>query len=312
MKKGVVLLTDELNANWARLLAGSGVSVVGIHPGGGKDAAALLEAYYRRGPDLAAQERFLAGGAEIEYELHAASWLLPRELFASHPEYFRCGADGCRTPDDNLCVSSREALAVAAERAALLAKRFPPTDGRYHFWMDDRKGAFCRCGKCRQYTPSEQETIFCNSVLEAVRSVDSRAKLSYLAYFDTIAPPEKVRPAPGVFLEYAPMGRDFSKALADPGCEKNARELSSLAGLLRVFGTADSQALDYWLDNSMYSGWKKPPKQFAPDLAVMESDLALYRREGLDCASVFACYLGDDYLARYPFPDLSAFLAREA
>src|SRR5207247_117342 len=81
-----------------------------------------------------AGRRFLeeaeAGGLAREYELHAMSWLLPRERFAEHPEWFRMDRHGERRPDANLCPAHPEALAVVAARAGELAERRPPSTRR--------------------------------------------------------------------------------------------------------------------------------------------------------------------------------------
>ena len=70
--------------------------------------------------------------------------------------------------------------------------------------------------------------------------------------------------------------------------------------------------LDYWLDNSLYSGWKKPPKEFREDRDVIAADFKYYRALGIHDLATFACYLGEDYIELYGEPDISAFAAELA
>jgi hypothetical protein len=66
--------------------------------------------------------------------------------------------------------------------------------------------------------------------------------------------------------------------------------------------------LEYWLDNSLFSKWKKPPQPFSWDPEVMRQDLAYYESLGFEDATVFACYLGSDYEELHGAPDIEAYL----
>ena len=58
------------------------------------------------------RQKCIDAGLDFEYEEHAMSWLLPRELFATHPEYFRMDENGVRQSDGNGCPSCQEGLEV--------------------------------------------------------------------------------------------------------------------------------------------------------------------------------------------------------
>ena len=98
-----------------------------------------------------AAERFLDAcahyGIEVEHELHAIDWLLPRTMFATAPSFFRMNAKGARTPDSNCCPSNPFALEVIACRAVEAARVCRSTTGRYFYWMTDN-GEKCNCPKC--------------------------------------------------------------------------------------------------------------------------------------------------------------------
>lgn len=140
-----------------------------------------------------------------------------------------------------------------------------------------------------------------NHILAGLRQYDPDAKIAYLAYFHCIQPPQAIKPATGIFLEYAPFEKDTAISVREqPIGEKLDR-------LLTVFPREDAKILEYWYDNSLFSNWKKPPKRFVPDNARIRDDLAFYREKGMQYISSFACYFGKDYTDLYGEPDLSAF-----
>ena len=310
LPKGLLVHPDELGDLWLDRLRGSAIKIVGLHPVGGKKAHESLEELYsavKSGAFAARFEELKKMGIELEYEVHAMSWLLPRTLFEEHPEWFRQNEEGERVADFNLCASSREALAYVGERAADLARVLTPTTHRYHLWIDDVRDSFCHCPACRALSPSDQALRIYNALLAGLRTVDAEATQCYLAYQKTLPVPTAEQPSEGIFLEYAPFDRDMYRPLSDTTCEKNEREAASLPALLDFFGKKGAKVLEYWLDNSLFSRWKKPPVAFALDVPVMKEDLRLYEELGFEDVTVFACYLGEDYEALYSTPDIKAY-----
>lgn len=305
MNYGILIHPHEVSDYWADLLLDSGLNLLALHPVGGTRADESL----RELLDFVKTERFqsfaeklAASGVALEYELHTLSWLLPRERFPEHPDWFRMDETGQRTNDFNLCPSSEGAMAELEKRAALLATLLPRYSDRYFFWMDDVAGKSCHCQKCRELMPSDQAMIVYNRILQGIRRVNPRAVQCYLAYIDVIAPPERVRPDEGIFLEYAPICRDSARPLSDPQCEKNRQEERHIDGLLQWFGTAGSQILEYWMDNSRFCGWKLPYVKlpFYPD--IIRQDAAFYYSKGFETLTSFGCYLGEDYAKEFGPP----------
>lgn len=311
MKTGLVLLYDELDDCFADQLIRAGVQVVGLHPGGGETALEDLgrTLQYVQGPAFQARIRRLhEAGIETEYAVHAAAWLLPREEFARHPEWFRMNENGERTPDKNLCFSNPEALELLARNTVRLSRLLPSSNGRYHFWMDDAASGMCHCERCRAMNPADQILTAVNRMVRELRREQPEATLSFLAYHDTLCCPQGT-PESGVFLEVAPMDRDYHRPLDDAACDKNRRQTGPFAPLLDKFGRRNSTALDYWMDNSLFSEWKRPPRPFVLDEATLRADGALYRRLGFEYVTSFGCYLGADYRALYgENPPLEAYV----
>ena len=298
---------DEFNERWVDRAVKLGVDVLGIHPAGGGTADKSLEDLLReietsefRAKVDAAKRR----GLKVEYEMHVASWLLPRILFAEHPEYFRMDKNGVRTPVQNFCVSAPDAMKIVCARAVELARRLYGSTHRYYFWLDDVWGdGGCKCADCAKLTASDQQLVYLNVVVAALRREIPDASVAYLAYHGTMSVPQKIKPADGVFLEFAPINRDMTK----PFCVQNASELRNVQSLLSFFGKERARVLEYWFDNSYFSHWKKPAQKFLPRTDVIWSDRVLYRDLGFAELCSFACFLGEDYVSRWGEPDLSAF-----
>lgn len=303
MKIGLIAHPEELTKGEIAAFRAAGADVLGLHPVGGNKATSSLENLLiwlktDKGRRLLSYARSL--GLEIEYEMHAASFLVPREMFSSHPEYFR-EANGARTPDYNFCVSSDEMLRTVANRAAELVSKLDYSSHDYYLWQDDVDGGECGCEKCRTLSASDQSLIVANAIADELRRFDSSARVCYLAYLGTLTPPKSVKPAPGVFLEYAPMKRDRSIPVWE---DDNVKR--ELAALFDIFEPGEAKILEYWYDNSMFSNWKKPPKKFTPDNERIAREIEFYRSLGVGNVTSFACYLGADYEALYGAPDFSA------
>jgi hypothetical protein len=296
-QRGMVFTPGDLyGPAWVALMARAGLNVVALH-GGVEEVIAFV--------GRKAGQRFLAeaeaAGIRREYELHAMSWLLPRELFADHPEWFRMDRHGERRPDANMCVSGGEALTLVAGRAVELAERLPPSTNRYYFWPDDN-GGWCHCDGCRSLAPSDQQVVLMNAILQALRGARPDARLACLAYLQCLPAPTQVGPAEGLFLEYAPIMRCYRHALPDPTCSLNREHAAGLTSLLEAFDTDEAQVLEYWLDASMFSEWRRPARRvpLRPDL--LAADLQFYRDLGFRSATTFGVFLDPYYFATYGTP----------
>lgn len=308
MKTSMLLHPDEVGIKQIDRLAKAGISVLGIHPVGGPKAAKSLEEMLikLKNPEFRKiLDHATSKGLEIEYEIHSAGYLLPRELFKDNPEFFRMNEKGDRVDDYNFCVSNPDALKIVASRGAELAELLYGSNNNFFFWMDDGKNTSCNCPKCRNLTPSDQQTIVLNEILREIKKKNPSAKMAYLAYCETLAPPTAIKPHSDIFLEYAP----FEKYTAEGenAAELIKKEEDMLPSLLEFFGAENSRVLEYWYDNSLYSKWKKPPKKFVLNENQLNADVEFYIGKGFLHISTFACYLGDDYEALYGEVDVKPF-----
>ncbi len=294
---GVVVYPGDISSvgleEWEKRIRLSGINLIGIHAATVNDPLDSLESFIKS--DLGQDFLKLCSKMEVdvEYELHALQNMLPRELFDTHPEYFREDEDGLRCRPYNMCFTSDEAVESMRPQVEALLGWMKPTTHRYFIWTDDKQGKFCHCEHCREFTPSEQALIYENKLLKMLREYDPEATLAHLAYHQTMEAPVKVRAAEGIFLEFAPILRDYSLPLPE---ETEA----ALSADLLAFPSYSQHVLEYWLDESMFSNWKRDSLvQMSFDPVVCGRDIKKYRSLGAADITCFATWLNADYIEQF-------------
>ena len=252
--------------------------------------------------------RFQKRGAELEYAVHVASDLVPRRLLRRRPELFRMNEQGKRMADANLCPSAPDLDELLAERIRPFVTLLQPTNGRYHLWADDNR-PWCFCPECRWYAWPDQQLLFINRLARILRAVDPRARISHLAYKPCVEPPVRVRPEPNVFLEFAPIERDYRAPLGADRTTRDAFFARAARDGLAWFGRRDSTVCEYWLDVSMFSRWTRPVRRLDVPPAVLRGDLAFYRDVGFEKVSMFGAWLDASYTRRFGDAPLRQFQA---
>jgi hypothetical protein len=237
-------------------------------------------------------------GIGVEYGGHVLQLLLSRDLFADHPEYFPAGDDGVRAASGNLCVSNPDAVALV-RTGALAYVRHHPENELLHIWgADVRRGAWCRCGQCRELPPQIQYMEIVNAIATELAADSNAPPIAYLAYHDTIDPDPGLKPRDNVWFEWAPRERCYSHAIDDPACEINPRYLESLKRYIDIFD-GRGHIFEYYADAILFGGLG-----FATP-AVVASDLQAYLRLGL--TSISCLTFGAYSVMAYPV-NLEAFV----
>ena len=296
----MVLVPEDLTlAEWPQRARAAGLTTIGIHH---QNSPATVIRWVKSDVGQRFLEQCQELGLHIEYELHAMKELLPRSLFEQSPELFRMNEKGERTPDSNCCVHSPRTLEIIAENALAIAQVLRPTTGRYFYWGDDGE-PWCLCPLCRELSPSEQALLVENRLCRALRTLDPPAQVAHLAYTNTLTPPQKIGPDEGVFLEYPPIRRRYDAPYEQQQRPEDQDGLAALDANLQVFPRDTAQVLEYWLDVSRFSGWKRPGVKLPWNKEVFLADVETYRQRGIRHITSFAAWIDADYRQR--FHDLS-------
>ena len=301
--RGVVLLPNDItNWPWVRKAKAAGLTTFGTHY-----SPQQVEEFFATDAGKTFQEECRANGMEIEHELHSMSQLLPRELFKKDPAMFAMDEKGDRTPQWNLCVHSKRAVDIVCDNAVKYAEILRPTTGRYFYWIDDGR-PMCACPKCRGFSDSDQALILENAIVKSLGAVDPRATLAHLSYHRTLPPPTQVKPDPNVFLEFAPITRDYKSPFGSSPREKIW--LDHLDANLELFGSDAAQVLEYWLDESMFyratTGDRKS-RHMVPipwSQEVFEADLEIYGKRGIRHITTFGVMVHQGYVEKFGEPPL--------
>lgn len=158
-------------------------------------------------------------------------------------------------------------------------------------------------------------------MLTAIREEQPEARLAHLAYQGTMEPPGVVTPVDGVFLEFAPFFRTWEVSIASdddrpagPSPSRESRRASrrddlrvshadyraALDANLAVFGAEDAHVLEYWLDVSLFSEWRRPGVGLPWEPGVLEQDLGYYASRGVRHVTSFGVYLDEAYFTAHP------------
>lgn len=296
--KGVVLCpytcADYHNVDWPELVFKAGLNTLAFHTGGDgyarENDTFILDKMLHGNGGVNYAGKAASMGLDVEYEVHVlSSEFLPRHYFKAYPDWFRQDyRTGKRTPQANYCPSSVSASGIVADRGRDFTGRFPSTTARYFLWSDDG-GSWCHCSRCREKTDSDQELVYTNTLLAAARKEHPGAGMAYLAYGKQMAPPSSVKPADGVFLEFAPSERCYRHAVNDPKCSVNRHVWNNLLNLLEIFRPEETHVLEYWLDFRRKWYVAKP---------TIASDIRAYGSLGITSFTTFLTYNQDKPLRK--------------
>ncbi len=189
-------------------------------------------------------------------------------------------------------------MEIIAENAVAIARKLRPTTGRYFYWGDDGS-PWCRCPQCRELSESEQALAIENNTCRALRTLDPQARLAHLAYANSLSPPRQVQPAEGIFLEYAPIHRRYDAPYQQQQGPEDRDGLPALDANLQVFPRGTAQVLEYWLDVSRFSGWKRPGVKLPWNPNVFRADVEIYRGRGIRHITSFAVWIDAEYQRRF-------------
>ncbi len=301
--KGIIIIDKDFTADWLPILKKSGINTVGLHSlyqYGGLEKHLV---WLKKEETQSLIAEFEKNGITIEHQLHALDWLLPRSLFSTHPDWFRVDKEGKRTADWNCCISNDDALDYVEKSAYKLAALLAQKSHDYYIWSDDCEGAICYCDKCRKFNGADQNVIITKRVLRGLKKYDAKARLSFLAYQDSMES-LTVKPDKDMFLEFAPIGRNHKMPI-NGDTEENKKMRQTLEKLLAVFPAETTQILEYYLDVSLYCQWKRDEATALDvDEDLLRKDFKFYASLGVAGITTFAGFIDKEWREKYGENDI--------
>ena len=139
--------------------------------------------------------------------------------------------------------------------------------------------------------------------------------VSSLAIDTTAHAQTQLKPAPGVFVEFAPYQRRYDVPLSrrdarlHAGIPTHGKQVDLLDANPEVFRSYGAQALEYWFDVSRFSGFTRSDRRsrIPWNAQVFLDDLNTYGKRGMRHVTSFAVRLDGQYVKRHGPPPLEQY-----
>ena len=158
----------------------------------------------------------------------------------TNPEFFAVGPKGKRWAGSQLCYSNMAIRDEFERNIEIMLKDANYRDDRkiLGIGQDDNAGKFCYCRECEALEKkyAHKAGAYFDFLLDMSRRFEKKHPkllLCFLAYHDTLEPPECFKKLPANLLpSYAPLGCDFSKPLTHPVNAEQLRNFERWARLV--------------------------------------------------------------------------------
>lgn len=217
-------------------------------------------------------------GGRIVYHpfVHSFDELVPRKLFAEHPEYFPL-IDGKRTDGYvQRCLSSPDVLEIAIRHVRRWIKDAP--DAKIISVSQNDSYKFCTCDQCNaivQKFGGEQSGLylwFVNQVAEAIEKDHPDKLIDTLAYQFTEAAPTGIKPRANVRIRLCPIANCVSHPFEQCSAEPNVKFIQRLRAWSKLTDT-----LYIWHYNTNFANYLMP----FPNFAEFPAEARLYKSCGV-------------------------------
>jgi Domain of unknown function (DUF4838)/Glycosyl hydrolase family 67 N-terminus len=158
--------------------------------------------------------------------VHSLDSLIPRELYAEHPDYFPL-INGKRVDGYvQRCLSNPEVVKLAIARVRQWIHEHP--EATIISVSQNDTANWCQCPTCKalddaEGTPAASLLRFVNAIAENIAKDYPNLRIDTLAYQYTRKPPKTLRPRPNVILRLCSIECCFAHPLATCTSEQNAR-----------------------------------------------------------------------------------------
>lgn len=175
------------------------------------------------------------GGSPAEYNInsvHTLQWIITRDMFEEHPEYFGCDSEGNRSVNRQPCFSNEDVFELVVNNAKSFFSQYNTI---YSISQNDGM-SFCQCDDCTAFnkahggTDSASLINFVNRVALAVREDYPNAQFETLAYQESLIPPENLELLDGIVIRMCPLNGCVLHDFDDSSCPSNKKFNDALKG----------------------------------------------------------------------------------
>ena len=237
-----------------------------------KDWAARL----KTNSSMAALDDTTGGKVTYHHFVHTLDDLVPKELFATHPEYFPLVGGKRVGGYTQRCLTNPEVLKLSIESVQRWIKERP--DAMIYSVSQNDCGGLCECDNCKAIMakyggkPSGLYIWFVNQVAEAIEKDHPDKLIDTLAYQFTEQAPTGIAPRANVRVRLCPI----SVCQAHPYETDTFPATKSFMATLSDWGKL-SPTLYIWHYNTDFGHYLAP----FPDFEEFPADIRLYKRSGV-------------------------------
>src|SRR4051794_2207260 len=217
-------------------------------------------------------------GGKVTYHpfVHTFDALVPKELYATHPEYFPLVGGKRVGGYTQRCLSNPQVLKIAIESVKRWIKERP--DAMLYSVSQNDTGGACECDQCKAIVAkyggvqSGVYLWFVNQVAEAIEKDHPDKLIDTLAYQFTEAAPKGIAPRANVRVRLCPI--DCCEAHPYESCSTpaNRKFIANLQGWAKLTDT-----LYIWHYNTDFAGYLQP----FPDFDQFPDSVRLYKKNGV-------------------------------
>ncbi len=218
-------------------------------------------------------------GGKIEYFqfVHTMDLLVPRNLYATHSEYFPL-INGKRAEPgyEQRCLSNPEVLKLAIEHVRQWIKEAP--NAKIYSVSQNDTYKWCECDECKAIearyggTHSGLYLWFANQVAEAIEKDHPDKLIDTLAYQFTEDPPSGIAPRRNVRVRLCPIACCDAHPYEQCNAKANVQFMQHLRGWAAITDT-----LYIWHYNTDFANYLLP----FPDFDEFPAEIRLYKKSGV-------------------------------
>lgn len=207
--------------------------------------------------------------------VHSFDALVPRELFATHPEYFPLIKGERKDGYVQRCLTNPDVLRIAIERVKQWIAEHPEATIISVSQNDTFNN--CQCPQCKaiddaEGSPAGSLLTFVNAIAAAIEKDHPNVRIDTLAYQYTRQPPKTVRPRKNVIVRLCSIECCFAHPFDQCSAKENARLVEDIKAWQPV-----APLLYVWDYTTNFAEYQQP----FPNFAALQPNVQFFANHGV-------------------------------